>query len=172
VSSQRINAANDPYYRHRPRKSFFLYLDPLQVSPFGFGYVTFFRSHTSIVVATLIDFFFFLAWQDGWHTEDLLRPVFMGCATKNAEVITIARGSLQRLISLRAVSLSAVTVIILTANDCMASTSSSRVSKSSYPSSLISPSCAADCLQTGVLQFHFRAVPVRLLYLVPIDDEC
>jgi hypothetical protein len=43
----------------------------------------------------------------------------MGCATKNAEVITIALGSLQRLISLRAVSLSAVPSIIQTMNDCM-----------------------------------------------------
>ena len=43
----------------------------------------------------------------------------MGCATKNAKVITIALGSLQRLISLRAVSLSAVPAIIQTMNDCM-----------------------------------------------------
>ncbi len=56
---------------------------------------------------------------DGWHTEDLLRPVFMGCATKNAKVITIALGSLQRLIALRAVSLSAIPAIIQTMNDCM-----------------------------------------------------
>src|SRR5712691_13094929 len=42
----------------------------------------------------------FLAWQDGWHTEDLLRPVFMGCPTKNAKVNTIALrlDSLQRLV--------------------------------------------------------------------------
>jgi len=43
----------------------------------------------------------------------------MGCATKNAKVITIALGSLQRLISLRAVSLSAVPATIQTMNDCM-----------------------------------------------------
>jgi len=80
----------------------------------------FFRLHTSIVAAPLAartDVF--LAWQDGWHTEDLLRPVFMGCATKNTKVITIALGSLQRLISLRAVSLSAVPAIIQTMNDCI-----------------------------------------------------
>ena len=60
-----------------------------------FRYVTFFRSHTSIVVALLgARSNVFLSWQDGWHTEDLLRPVFMGCATKNAKVITIALGSL------------------------------------------------------------------------------
>jgi len=43
----------------------------------------------------------------------------MSCATTNTEVITIARGSLQRLISLRAVSLSTVTAIIQTVNACM-----------------------------------------------------
>ena len=56
---------------------------------------------------------------DDWHTEGLLRPVFMGCAMKNAKVITIALGSLQRLIALRAVSLSAIPAIIRTMNDCM-----------------------------------------------------
>jgi len=56
---------------------------------------------------------------DDWHTEDLLRPVFMGCATKNVKVITIALGSLQRLIALRAVSLSAIPNIIQTMNDCI-----------------------------------------------------
>jgi Dimerisation and cyclophilin-binding domain of Mon2 len=56
---------------------------------------------------------------DDWHTEDLLRPVFMGCATKNVKVITIALGSLQRLIALRAVSLSAIPAIIQTMNDCI-----------------------------------------------------
>jgi len=40
--------------------------------------------------------------------EEFLRPIFMGCTTKSAKAITIARGSLQRLISLRAVFLSAV----------------------------------------------------------------
>jgi Dimerisation and cyclophilin-binding domain of Mon2 len=43
----------------------------------------------------------------------------MGCATKNVKVITIALGSLQRLIALRAVSLSAIPAIIQTMNDCM-----------------------------------------------------
>jgi hypothetical protein len=56
---------------------------------------------------------------DGWQTDDLLRPVFMGCATKNVKVITIALGSLQRLIALRAVSLSAIPAIIQTMNDCI-----------------------------------------------------
>lgn len=53
----------------------------------------------------------FLAWKDGCHTEDLLRPVFMGCATKNAKVITITPGSLRCLISFRAISLFAVPAI-------------------------------------------------------------
>ncbi|KAF8500792.1 hypothetical protein F5888DRAFT_1302620 [Russula emetica] len=56
---------------------------------------------------------------DDWHTEHLLRPVFMDCATKNAKVITIALSSLHRLITLRAVSLSAVWDIIQTMNDWM-----------------------------------------------------
>ncbi|KAH9049815.1 hypothetical protein EDB83DRAFT_2543167 [Lactarius deliciosus] len=56
---------------------------------------------------------------DGRHADDLLRPVFMGCATKNAKVITISLGSLQRLITLRAISLSSLPAVIQTINDCM-----------------------------------------------------
>ncbi|TFY73222.1 hypothetical protein EWM64_g10790, partial [Hericium alpestre] len=56
---------------------------------------------------------------DGPHANDLLRPVFMGCATKNAKVIGIALGPLQRLIALHAVPLSAVPAIISTMGDCM-----------------------------------------------------
>ncbi|KIY49646.1 hypothetical protein FISHEDRAFT_40768 [Fistulina hepatica ATCC 64428] len=54
---------------------------------------------------------------DGPQTEDLLRPVFMGCATRNAKVVAISLGSLQRLIGLRAVPQSAVPLIIQTMND-------------------------------------------------------
>jgi protein MON2 len=43
----------------------------------------------------------------------------MGCPTENPKVIKIALDSLERLISLRAVSLSAVLAIIQTMNDCM-----------------------------------------------------
>ncbi|KAI0933226.1 hypothetical protein AcV7_004756 [Taiwanofungus camphoratus] len=43
----------------------------------------------------------------------------MGCATKNAKVVAISLGSLQRLIALKAVPLSAVPVVISTMNDCM-----------------------------------------------------
>ncbi|KAH9169937.1 hypothetical protein EDB89DRAFT_1853941 [Lactarius sanguifluus] len=43
----------------------------------------------------------------------------MGCATKNAKVITISLGSLQRLIALRAISLSSLPAVIQTINDCM-----------------------------------------------------
>ena len=56
---------------------------------------------------------------DGLHADDLLRPIFMGCATKNAKVIAIALGSLQRLITLRAISFSALPAVIQTINDCM-----------------------------------------------------
>ena len=56
---------------------------------------------------------------DGPQSEDLLRPVFMGCATKNAKVINISLGSLQRLIALQAVPQSVVPKIITVMNECM-----------------------------------------------------
>ncbi|KAF8639344.1 hypothetical protein AX17_001563 [Amanita inopinata Kibby_2008] len=56
---------------------------------------------------------------DGPQSDDLLRPVFMGCATKNAKVVAISLGSLQRLIALKAVPQSAVTLIINTMSDAM-----------------------------------------------------
>ncbi|KAH7886558.1 hypothetical protein F5I97DRAFT_1868110 [Phlebopus sp. FC_14] len=56
---------------------------------------------------------------DGGQSDDLLRPVFMGCATKNAKVVAISLGSLQRLIALKAVPRSAVALIISTMNDAM-----------------------------------------------------
>lgn len=43
----------------------------------------------------------------------------MGCATKNAKVIAISIGSLQRLIALKAVPQSAAPLIISTMSDCM-----------------------------------------------------
>ncbi|CAK5277941.1 unnamed protein product [Mycena citricolor] len=56
---------------------------------------------------------------DGPQSDDLLRPVFMGCATKNAKVVAISLGSLQRLIALKAVPQSAVQLIISTMSDAM-----------------------------------------------------
>ena len=56
---------------------------------------------------------------DGAQSDDLLRPVFMGCATKNAKVVAISLGSLQRLIALKAVPQSAVPLIINTMSDAM-----------------------------------------------------
>ncbi|KAG6810738.1 hypothetical protein H0H92_010542 [Tricholoma furcatifolium] len=56
---------------------------------------------------------------DGPQSEDLLRPVFMGCATKNAKVVAISLGSLQRLIALKAVPHSAVPLMINTMSDAM-----------------------------------------------------
>ncbi|KAJ8092074.1 Endocytosis and vacuole integrity protein [Marasmius tenuissimus] len=56
---------------------------------------------------------------DGPQSDDLLRPVFMGCATKNAKVVAISLGSLQRLIALKAVPESAVPLIIKTMSDAM-----------------------------------------------------
>ncbi|KZT30047.1 hypothetical protein NEOLEDRAFT_1153423 [Neolentinus lepideus HHB14362 ss-1] len=56
---------------------------------------------------------------DGPQSDDLLRPVFMGCATRNAKVVAISLGSLTRLIALKAVPMSAVPGIINTMNDCI-----------------------------------------------------
>ena len=56
---------------------------------------------------------------DGPQSDDLLKPVFMGCATKNAKVVAISLGSLQRLITLKAVPQSAVPLIINTMTDAM-----------------------------------------------------
>ncbi|KAG1769044.1 hypothetical protein EV702DRAFT_707206 [Suillus placidus] len=56
---------------------------------------------------------------DSTQSDDLLRPVFMGCATKNAKVVAISLGSLQRLIALKAVPQSAVALIVSTMNDAM-----------------------------------------------------
>ncbi|KAL4066352.1 hypothetical protein V8B97DRAFT_2111374 [Scleroderma yunnanense] len=56
---------------------------------------------------------------DGAQSDDLLRPVFMGCATKNAKVVAISLGSLQRLIALKAVPKSAVPLIVTTMSDAM-----------------------------------------------------
>ncbi|TDL18222.1 hypothetical protein BD410DRAFT_900985 [Rickenella mellea] len=56
---------------------------------------------------------------DGPQSQDLLRPFFMGCAIKNAKVVAISLGSLQRLIALQAVPQSLVPLIIKTMNDCV-----------------------------------------------------
>ena len=56
---------------------------------------------------------------DSPQSDELLRPVFMGCSTKNTKVITIALTALQRLITLHAVPQSAVPTIISTMNECV-----------------------------------------------------
>ncbi|PPQ90332.1 hypothetical protein CVT25_007734 [Psilocybe cyanescens] len=56
---------------------------------------------------------------DGPQSDVLLRPVFMGCRIKNAKVVAISLGSLQRLIALKAVPQSAVPLIISTMSDAM-----------------------------------------------------
>ncbi|KAF9010067.1 hypothetical protein BDQ17DRAFT_1273776 [Cyathus striatus] len=56
---------------------------------------------------------------DDAQSEEVLKPVFMGCATKNAKVVAISLGSLQRLISLKAVPQSAAPLIISTMSDAM-----------------------------------------------------
>ena len=56
---------------------------------------------------------------DASQAEGLLRPIFMGCATKNTKVIAISLGALQRLIALHAVPQTAVPTIVNTMNECM-----------------------------------------------------
>ena len=70
--------------------------------------------HTSPPLSCLVSYV-----EDGAQSDDLLRPVFMGCATKNAKVVAISLGSLQRLIALKAVPQSAVPLIINTMSDAM-----------------------------------------------------
>jgi hypothetical protein len=55
---------------------------------------------------------------DGPHAQEILRPVFMGCGTKNAKVVGIALGILQRLIALRAVPASVAPTIVTTMAEC------------------------------------------------------
>ncbi|KAH7100328.1 hypothetical protein BKA62DRAFT_706688 [Auriculariales sp. MPI-PUGE-AT-0066] len=57
---------------------------------------------------------------DGPQATELLRPVFMACATKNAKVVAIGMASLQKLISSKAVPPSAVPQIVGILNDCVA----------------------------------------------------
>ncbi|KAI0262128.1 hypothetical protein BGY98DRAFT_1192641 [Russula aff. rugulosa BPL654] len=75
----------------------------------------------------------------------------MGGATKNAKVVVIALGSLQHLIALRAVSLSAIPAIIKTMNDCMSQGVDIRLRLYSLPSPLFT----TNYLQAGRSQ-HAR----------------
>ncbi|KAH7877661.1 guanine nucleotide exchange factor in Golgi transport N-terminal-domain-containing protein [Lentinula edodes] len=59
------------------------------------------------------------AMENGPQSFDLLKPVFMGCATKSPKVVAISLGSLQRLISLKAVPKSTVPEIIRIMGDAM-----------------------------------------------------
>lgn len=63
----------------------------------------------------------YLTFVDGPQSDVLLTPVFMGCATKSPKVVSISLGSLQRLITLRAVPQSAVPRILSTMSDVLAS---------------------------------------------------
>lgn len=69
------------------------------------------KNHTDPVTKLLVE--------DDIQYEDLLRPVFIGCSTKNPKVTSISLGCLQRLIALKAVPQSAVPDMIKTMNDCM-----------------------------------------------------
>lgn len=85
----------------------------------GFRYVP---NHLFMLVSLMVYFSINHSYTnniDGPQADDLLKPVFMGCATKNAKVVAISLGSLQRLIALKAVPQSAVPLIINTMSDCM-----------------------------------------------------
>jgi hypothetical protein len=56
---------------------------------------------------------------DGLQSDGLLKPVLMGCATKNAKVVGISLGSLQRLIALKAVPQRLIPLIINTMTDAV-----------------------------------------------------
>ena len=60
-----------------------------------------------------------IAVLSGSHTDDLQR-VLMGCATRNPKVVATSIGSLQMIIDLRLVPQSAVPLIVMTMNDCLA----------------------------------------------------
>jgi hypothetical protein len=56
---------------------------------------------------------------DGPESEDILRPLFMGCATRNAKIVIMCLGSLHRLITLKLVPVSSVQIVISTLSDCI-----------------------------------------------------
>ncbi|CAE6434947.1 unnamed protein product [Rhizoctonia solani] len=53
----------------------------------------------------------------GAQADEVLKPIFMGCATRNSKVVAISIGSFQRLISMRAVPQSSVPSIISVLSD-------------------------------------------------------
>ncbi|CUA76100.1 Protein MON2 homolog [Rhizoctonia solani] len=53
----------------------------------------------------------------GAQADEVLKPVFMGCATRNSKVVAISIGSFQRLISMRAVPQSSIPSIISILSD-------------------------------------------------------
>ncbi|KAG9118878.1 hypothetical protein FRC07_006393, partial [Ceratobasidium sp. 392] len=55
----------------------------------------------------------------GPQADELLKPIFMGCATRNSKVVAISIGSFQRLISMRAVPQTSVPSIISVLGDAI-----------------------------------------------------
>jgi hypothetical protein len=53
----------------------------------------------------------------GAQADEVLKPIFMGCATRNSKVVAISIGSFQRLISMRAVPRSSIPAIISVLSD-------------------------------------------------------
>ncbi|QRW03962.1 dimerization and cyclophilin-binding domain of Mon2 [Ceratobasidium sp. AG-Ba] len=53
----------------------------------------------------------------GPQADELLKPIFMGCTTRNSKVMTISIGSFQRLISMRAVPQTSIPSIISVLGD-------------------------------------------------------
>ncbi|KAG8951066.1 hypothetical protein FRC00_007450, partial [Tulasnella sp. 408] len=57
--------------------------------------------------------------RDGPQSEELLKPIFMGCSTRNAKVVAISLGSLQRLIGIKAVPGSMIPAIVSIMGDSL-----------------------------------------------------
>jgi len=56
---------------------------------------------------------------DGQESNDLLKPLFMGCSTRNAKVVMLCLGSLHRLITLKAIPVSSVPNVIDAMAECI-----------------------------------------------------
>lgn len=56
---------------------------------------------------------------DGQESEDLVRPLFLGCATRNAKIVIMCLSSLHRLITLKAIATAAVPGVVATLSDCV-----------------------------------------------------
>ncbi|KAF8311099.1 hypothetical protein DL93DRAFT_1519713 [Clavulina sp. PMI_390] len=57
--------------------------------------------------------------RDSHESEDILRPLFMGCATRVAKIVVLCLSSLHRLIAFKAIPASAIPNVVSTLSDCL-----------------------------------------------------